>query len=177
LAREGVGLLFFLGPAECERAFLAECDLRDWHPLFFALGSVPERRLSEITPGFAHRVFLAYPVQAPEALAPGRAAFRRWAQTCRLNEGMREPAMAALAAAKVLVEGLTRCGHDLSRARLIDRLEGMIRLETGFAPPLTFGSNRHVGVLGADIFAVDLSAKKLVRISAGGDPGGEGGEP
>lgn len=171
LACEGIGLLFFLGPAECEQRFLAECDQQDWHPVFLALGSVPDRRLSGIPSGFAHRVFLAYPVQAPESLAPGRAEFRQLAERCQLNESMRAPAMAALAAAKLLVEGLTRCGHDLSRARLIDRFEQVSGLETGFAPPLTFGSNRHVGVLGADVFAVDMSARKLVRVSAGGEAG------
>jgi ABC-type branched-subunit amino acid transport system substrate-binding protein len=48
-------------------------------------------------------------------------------------------------AAKLLAEGLQRTGRELSRKKLINTLETIYQFDTGVMPPLSYGSNRHIG--------------------------------
>jgi ABC-type branched-subunit amino acid transport system substrate-binding protein len=52
----------------------------------------------------------------------------------------------ALAAAKLLVEGLRRAGRGLSRDGFVGALERVHGFETGLGPPLSYGPNRHGGL-------------------------------
>ena len=69
--------------------------------------------------------------------------------------------VAGLAAAEVLLEGLRRCGRDLTRDGLIEKLEGLRQLDTGYAPPLTFGPSRRLGAHGAWLVRLDLAGQRL----------------
>ena len=73
--------------------------------------------------------------------------------------------LAAFAAAKVFVEGLTRAGKDLSREKLITTLEGLYEYQTGITPRITFGPNRRVGAAGAHVVAIDLAEKEFATAS------------
>lgn len=48
--------------------------------------------------------------------------------------------------AKVLVEGLRRCGRELSRARFLDAIESMRDFSVGIASPVSFAKDRHQGL-------------------------------
>jgi hypothetical protein len=69
--------------------------------------------------------------------------------------------LSALAAAKVLAEGLERGGKDVSREKLITALEGLYDYETGLTPRLTFGPNRRVGAAGAYVVTIDAERKEF----------------
>jgi ABC-type branched-subunit amino acid transport system substrate-binding protein len=73
----------------------------------------------------------------------------------------RSTQMAALASAKLLVEGLRRAGHDVTREAVIETIESLYRFRTGLTPPLSFGPNRHAGTSGAFLLRVDREAKAL----------------
>jgi hypothetical protein len=60
------------------------------------------------------------------------------------------------------MEGLKRTGRNLNREALIQSLEEMSGFNTGFAPSLTYGPNRHAGNAQVDIMEVDLKDHKLV---------------
>ncbi|APR87719.1 Extracellular ligand-binding receptor precursor [Minicystis rosea] len=61
----------------------------------------------------------------------------------------------AAVAARVLEEGLRRAGDPPTRDGLMTSLESLRDFETGLSPPLSFGRNRHVGVLGAHVLRLD----------------------
>ena len=73
----------------------------------------------------------------------------------------RSTQMAALASAKLLVEGLRRAGHDVTREAVIETIESLYRFRTGLTPPLSFGPNRHAGTSGVFLLKVDREAKAL----------------
>jgi hypothetical protein len=75
-------------------------------------------------------------------------------------------ALAALAAAKLLVEGLNRAGRELTRENLITVLESGDVYQTGLTPPLRFGPNRRVGARGA--YLARPTAEADVFIPVGG---------
>jgi hypothetical protein len=69
------------------------------------------------------------------------------------------------AAAKILIAGLRAAGKDLNRVQLIRSLEELNRFDTGLTPPITYGSDRRSGALGAYVITVDLKTKQFVPLS------------
>jgi ABC-type branched-subunit amino acid transport system substrate-binding protein len=51
----------------------------------------------------------------------------------------------ARASAGIMIEALKRAGRNLTRATLVEALEGFHRVETGLHAPVSFGPNRRVG--------------------------------
>ncbi len=91
----------------------------------------------------------------------GHAEYEQLRSAGGLPGHHRAAQMATLAAAKVLVEGIRRCGREVSRARLIDELERLSEFPTGFSRPLTFGPNRRIGSSGAYLLTFDIVGKRL----------------
>ena len=104
----------------------------------------------------------------------GREEYERLRAGFGLPGHHRAAQMAALAAAKVLEEGIRRCGEALSRAKLVEELERLDEFPTGFSRPLTFGPNRRVGSTGAYVLTVDLAGHQLQPtggwVEVGGTP-------
>lgn len=107
------------------------------------------------------RIFLGF---GPTALT---AVDIRSDPTSVRDGGIRVPVLAAqrtaLAAAKLLVEGLRRAGRDVTRARLIDAIETIQRFETGYLPPLSYGPRQHIGFTGAQIVPFDPRRRQLME--------------
>jgi len=90
----------------------------------------------------------------PEALAELRALAPEGTHS-------RSTQVAALASARLLIEGLRRAGHDVTREAVIENIESLYRFRTGLTPPLSFGPNRHTGTTGAFLLRVDREKKVL----------------
>ena len=91
--------------------------------------------------------------------AAGRAEYMRLADLHALPPDHLQGQVAALAAAKLLVEGLRVAGHTLNRPGLVEAIEAQYRYDTGLTPPLTYGPNRRIGARGAHVMTVDLVKK------------------
>jgi ABC-type branched-subunit amino acid transport system substrate-binding protein/cytochrome c553 len=160
---KGAGTVFFFGSDGDETAFVREAEAASWKPDLFLLGALTGRGLAASVPeGFGGRVFLAFPTIPADVTPEGEAELRALAAKYKFT--LRHPAaqLSALAAAKVLVEGLERGGKDLSREKLITALEGLYDYETGLTPRLTFGPNRRVGASGAYVVTIDAGRKEFV---------------
>lgn len=121
----------------------------------YAIGASAGRELLEAAPSLSTPVALAYPV-APAAVTGASAAeYRELAVKHRLPGQHLVPQLTALAAGRVLVEGLKRVGRDLTRDRVIGALETLYDFDSGLSPRITFGANRRVGAIGAWIVTVD----------------------
>jgi ABC-type branched-subunit amino acid transport system substrate-binding protein len=68
----------------------------------------------------------------------------------------------ALAAAKLMVEGLRRAGRDVTRAKLIEAVESIQHFATGYLPPLSYGPRKHIGFIGAQIVPFDPQRRQLI---------------
>ena len=130
-------------------------------PRVYLLSAFVGRPLFEAPEAFHHRLFLAYPTFSSDMSAVGRAAYMDMAERHALPRDHVQAQIAALAAAKLFVEGLRRAGRDLSRERLVEGLEALYAFDTGLTPPLTYGSNRHVGAKGAHVVGVDVEQRRF----------------
>src|SRR5205085_7765444 len=140
---KGAGTVFFFGSAGDETAFIKEADAASWRPDLFLLGTLTGRDLvASIPSGFGGKVFLAFPTIPADVTQEGEGELRALASKYKFPLRHTAAQLSALAAAKVLAEGLERGGKDLSREKLITALEGLYDYETGLTPRLTFGPNR-----------------------------------
>lgn len=73
-------------------------------------------------------------------------------------EGLSPAMLEGYAAAKVLVAGLQRAGANPTRAKLLDALEGLKKLDPG-GLELGYGPNDHTGLEFVDLSIIDESGR------------------
>jgi ABC-type branched-subunit amino acid transport system substrate-binding protein len=159
---KGADSVFFFGSPGDETAFVKEADAASWRPDIFLLGTLTGRDLLSSTPaGFGGKVFLSFPTIPADVTAEGIGELRALASKYKFTVRHAAAQLSALAAAKILAEGLQRGGKDLSREKLITALEGLYDYETGLTPRITFGPNRRVGASGAYVVTIDSERKEF----------------
>ena len=163
LARSGAEyVLFFGGPAEFA-SLAREMERQRVEIGIAGLTLAVGREALRLPPAQAARTFLAHPTPLPERadLAEFSALLKR--------EGGGTSQLAfravAFAAAKVFTEGVKLSGRRLSRAGLVVSIEQLRDFKTGVLPPLTFGTNRRLGVSGAYVVGVDPAKGRLTPLS------------
>ena len=167
VAQEGSEALIFLGAQAEFDALIAELANQAPVPRIYLLSSLISRPLADIPTVFDKRVFLAYPTLSSDISPRGRQEYQELASTYSLPTDHVQAQLAALAAAKLFVEGLRKGGRNLSRVRLIEGLETLYAFDTGVTPPLSYGPNRRVGARGAHIVSVDLENKTYRPVGKG----------
>jgi ABC-type branched-subunit amino acid transport system substrate-binding protein len=167
LSLAAVNIIFYDGGPTGLTA-LAEAAARSgWRPAILTTGlAVTRESLTQLRRVDA-RVFVAYPLlgsdpspDAVQRLQSLQAAYHIPAQYLPMQ-------VAALASARILIEGLQHGGRDLTRAKFVAALAALQNFETGLVPPVSFGANRRTGVRGAHVVALSRTQgeRKHVWIS------------
>jgi ABC-type branched-subunit amino acid transport system substrate-binding protein len=156
-------LIFFGHQVDLE-ALLAALAAKGSSPNVYVLSSFISRPLYGAPMEFNRKIFVAYPTFTSDITADGRANYQALAERHALPREHIQAQIAALAAAKVLLEGLRRAGRDLSRERLVVGIEALYTFQTGLTPPLTYGPNRRIGARGAHVLAVDIENKTYTPV-------------
>lgn len=164
IADNDIQALIFAGTQAELDSLLEEAAVREQAPRIYLLSSLIAKPLLDVPAAFDKRIFLAYPTTSQDVSSRGREDYARIAERESLPREHIQAQLAALAAAKLFVEGLRRAGRDLSRVRLVDGIEQLYNFDTGVTPPLTYGPNRRIGALGAHIVTVDLENKRYVPL-------------
>lgn len=164
LAAAGVQVVVFLGGGDDALGLLAAAAEAGFKPEVLMLGERAGTALAEAAKGFAGKVFLTFPTLPSDAGPRGIDDYRALAARHALPREYLGEQIAALAAARLLVEGLERAGRELSREKLIHELEGLYDHPTALTPPLTFGPNRRIGALGAHVAEIDLASGGFLRV-------------
>lgn len=159
--------VFFLGSSPEAGALLRAAEPLGWRPHLLLTGAAADPSLFALPPSFDGRIFVALPAMEG---APPRP-YQEMAATRSLPREHLSAQLTALAAAEVLGEALRRTGRELTRERLIEQLEGLRKLQTAYAPPVTYGPLRRIGANGAYVLKVDLAQRRLA--DAGGWVEGE----
>lgn len=167
IADQGLEAVVFVGTQADFDALVAELRNQAPVPRIYLLSSLIERPLVDLPALFDERVFLAYPTLSSDVTPRGRDEFGRLAEKYGLPRSHIQAQVAAMAAAKLFVEGLRKAGRELSRVRLVDGLEELYQFDTGVTPPLSYGPNRRVGARGAHIVTVDLDDKTYKPVGDG----------
>ncbi|NTX02375.1 ABC transporter substrate-binding protein [Myxococcus sp. CA040A] len=120
--------------------------------------------IPEVVGASTERIHFLYPAGLGER-APELKDFVSFMKRHGLAPGHSSFQFGAYAAARVLVEALTRTGAEVTRASLTQQLEALRDFDTGVSPPVTFGVNRRVGIQGGQLAALDPTTNQLVAAS------------
>ncbi len=165
LKTSNVDYLFFFGDAKEQMSLLNEATAAGWFPNLMLIGTLSGTDTTKLSqPGSSNQIFLAFPTVPSDITSEAGSEFRALQEKYKFPPRHLAAQLSAFAAAKVLVEGLTRAGRDLSREKLINSLDGLYEYETGLTPRLTFGPNRRVGAAGAHIVTFDATKKELTPL-------------
>ncbi len=160
LKAKGIDTIFLLGSADDAAAWFREAQALEWSPNVYLLGTLVGKSAPELVPaGMKDHVFFAFPTVPADVSVSGAAEYSGLLQRNKISSAHAAAQASAIAAAKIMVYALERCGKDLSRERLITTLEGLYEFDTGLMPKITFGPNRRIGALGAYIVTIDPEKK------------------
>jgi ABC-type branched-subunit amino acid transport system substrate-binding protein len=165
LRQANVSALFFLGSSADLQRLLTEAAKVNWFPQIFLQSGNADARIFTAPQGFDGKILFTVPTAPRDIKEEGSKEFRALAEKYKLTQKHVAAQIASYGAAKILIEALKRAGKDLSREKLIQALEGFAGYQTGVLPPITYGPNRRVGVMGAYIVTVDLKGNRLVPVS------------
>jgi len=170
LAQDGDASLLFFGSQSELDGLLPALAAREKVPEIYLLSSLLGHSLFDAPPALDQRLILAYPTLSSDISEAGRAEYQELAARHALPDGHLQGQIAAVAAAKLLVEGLKRAGRELSHQALVQSLEGLYGYQTGLTPALSYGPNRRVGARGAHLVAVDLANRSYRPIGGWREP-------
>lgn len=159
--------LIFLGDQAELEALMARSAEAGLAPTIYSLASMLSRPLFDAPQLFNERIVVAYPTYISDLTERGRTEYQSLAERHALPREHIQAQLAALAAAKLFVEGLQRSGRELSRLRLVESLEAVHDFQTGFTPLLTYGPNRRIGAWGAHLMNVDLINRTYTPVDGG----------
>ncbi len=165
LREKGTEAILFRGSWEEARSFILSADRAGWTPMFFLSGSKIGRDLFDLPDRFQKKVFLTYPTLPSDRTETGMRELRDLFQKYRLVEGYLPLQIYALTASKILMEGIKQSGKEISREKLIEKLEGLNGFETGLTPKITYGPNRRIGTLGAYVVTVNFEKRRFEPVS------------
>lgn len=165
-------LVLVLGPAELTLPMLTELTSarRREPPTVLLPGTLAIGDPFGLPSRLQGRLFAAYS-WTPDDLSPAAVRdYQALVEAHGLPRAQRPAQLAGLTAAKLLVEGLTRAGRGVTRASLVDTLEGLVEFPTGLTPAVSYGPNRRVGLDDIRIVAIDLERKELRPLAATPSP-------
>ena len=149
--------VLYAGPPEGLASLLRALEARSLAVPVLAPASLA---IPEVVGPSSGRVRFLYPAGLGER-APDLEAFAAFMERHQLEPRHRGFQLGAYAAARVLVEALTRTGAEVTRAALVQQLESLRDFDTGVAPPVTFGVNRRVGVQGGQLAELEPGSGRL----------------
>ncbi len=136
----------------------------DWRPMIFLPGALVKKEFLELPVSFQNRIYLSYPTLPSDRTPGGKSELESLLKNHEIIGSHLSSQISALAATKILVEGLKRSGRDLSREKFIRSLEDLYDFRTGLTPNITYGPNRRIGSMGAHIGTIDLEKKKVLPV-------------
>jgi ABC-type branched-subunit amino acid transport system substrate-binding protein len=166
LSRQKVEVVFFLGHGKELESLLANAAKLDWHPTVFQPGPLAGQDVLGIAAVFDEKVFLSFPTLLSDLDPGAMGEYRALAVNYKLSTAQPALLLAALASAKVMLEGIRMSGRQLDRDKFITTLSSMYGFNTGLTPPVTYGATRRIGALGAYIVKLDLKNKTLAPVGS-----------
>jgi ABC-type branched-subunit amino acid transport system substrate-binding protein len=133
-------------------ALLSKMEEWNWKPTVLAPAAIVD---PDLLAGAPVESYLSFPTLPSDYNESSIATHARLINDHHIGTTHRATQTAALASAALVTDALTRAGRDLSRDALLDAIDTTYAFRSGFAPPLTFRADRHLGSTGCHIIAFE----------------------
>jgi ABC-type branched-subunit amino acid transport system substrate-binding protein len=161
LASAGAAFTLTLLPAPLSNTFLKSASAaKTWDTTLLIPADVASPESFDLLKTDPRAVF-ALPGTPSEIPPDAEAEYRSLAQTYGLPADHVAAQWTALAACRILQEGLVRSGHELDRAGLVESLEALYHFPTVFSMAVSYGPNSRVGDTEAHLFQFDSGSGRL----------------
>jgi len=153
--------ILFIGSARDLVDLLREQFPRQQLPHLFLPGFFVSSHILQLSESYASRLEMTY-ITVPEG-KEGQALskFRRFMHRNRLDQDYLSARLFAYGATETLIEGVKRSGKRISRKKFVDAVEEMYAFDAGLNQPISYGSQRRTGLLGAHVVKLDTDNKRL----------------
>ncbi len=108
-------------------------------------GSFSKTSIFDLPPFFDNKISLIYPSWVPTKTGKGIQFFQKLQSKYNLSSNFKQSQLAALAAAKLMIEGIQLSGRSITHENFINQLEGLYGYNTDYSPSLSFTKNQHTG--------------------------------
>ena len=133
--------------------------------VFLVPGALATDDVLRVSASAMPRIFVALPSVPADQSPAAREEYRTLARDYRLPPADVAAQLAALGAAKVLIQGLKVAGRGLNRTTLVTAIETLSDFDTGLTPRLRFGRSTRVGAAGAYIATLDPAPNRLRQLT------------
>lgn len=160
-------VVFLIGTYGPCAKFIIESKKRGYKGLFYNLSFVGAKALLEKTGKYGEGVVVSQVVPPPDFSVDtlalwGIKEYKKDLKNSFPNESPNYVSLEGYINARVLVEGLTRAGKDLTRQKFIQAIESIKNFDLGIQSNLTFSENDHQGL--DRVYFTEIKNGKLVLI-------------
>ena len=153
--------ILFLGPAADLVSLMGEkadqqLSLRLYLPGFFV-----GRQILDLPESYAANLEMAYITIPDSGSGQHLLKFREFMRKNNLQHDFLTARLYAYSASETLIEGLKRAGKRVTRKNLVTSLEEMYQFDVGLNKPVSYGSRRRTGLLGAYLVTLDAKNRRL----------------
>ena len=154
-------LLLFLGASRDLVDLLENETDRQSVPQVLLPGFFVGSDILNLPSGYAEQLEMAY-ITVP-GTNDGRALseFRQFMHRNKLEYNYLPMRLFAYSAVRTLVEGIKRSGKRITRDKVVKSIEDLYAYDVGLNRPISYGSQRRIGLLGAHIVKLDKAQNRL----------------
>lgn len=151
LREQGVDTILVLDSSALDQ-LLRGIDAQPWRPMLLVPSAVGDPDLLAHAPVPS---MVSFPMLPSDSTDSSSALHARLIAENHITTTHRATQTAALASASLVTDALIRAGRNLTRDVLLDAIDSTRAFRSGFAPPLTFRPDRHIGSTGCYIVAFE----------------------
>jgi len=119
-------------------------------------------KILELPREYAERLEMAYVTVLDASEEGALREFRQFLERNRLANDFLNPRLYAYSASEILIEGIKRAGKRITRKKLVEAIEGLYSFDAGLNRPVSFTSQRRVGLRGAFVVRLNVENRRLI---------------
>ena len=155
-------VVLFLGPSGDLIKLLGRQAPGQKSPHLFMPGFFVSSHILKLNDEYARQLEMAY-ITVPDSNKEGQdlLKFRQFMRRNNLDPDYLSARLFAYGAMETLIEGIKRSGKRITRKKLVDAVEELYGFDAGLNRPISYGSQRRTGLLGAHVVKLDPEHKRL----------------
>lgn len=153
--------ILFIGSSSDLVALLSEQPSLQQLPHLFLPGFFVNSHILQMPEAYAPRLEMTYIAVPGNNDGHALSRFRQFMRRNKLDHDYLTARLFAYSATETLIEGVKRAGKRITRKKFIDSIEEMYGFDVGLNQPISYGSQRRTGLLGAHVVKLDSKNRRL----------------